>query len=73
MLASISQAMPYVRAGKLRALGVTSARRVAAEPDMPTIAESGLPGYEAVQWHGMLAPAKTPVIIVERLQKEGRA
>lgn len=68
--ASISQAMPYVRAGKLRALGVTSLRRVAAEPDMPTIAEAGLPGYEAVQWHGMLAPAKTPLVIVERLQKE---
>lgn len=49
---------------------VTSARRVAAEPELPTIAESGLPGYEAVQWHGMLASAKTPVIIVERLQKE---
>jgi tripartite-type tricarboxylate transporter receptor subunit TctC len=64
------QAVPYVRAGRLRALGVTSARRVAAAPDIPTIAEAGLPGYESVQWYGLLAPAKTPPEIIEKLHRD---
>ncbi len=68
--ASVSQAMPYVRSGKLHALGVTSSRRLTAEPDMPTIAEAGLPGYEAVAWHGLLVPARTPQHIVDRLNKD---
>jgi len=68
--ASVSQAMPYVRAGRLRALGVTSSRRLASEPDLPTIAEAGLPGYEAVHWHGLLAPAKTPQNIVDKIYKD---
>jgi len=60
----------YVPDGKLRALGVTSARRSAAAPDIPTIAEAGLPGFELVQWYGLLAPAGTPREIVARLHKE---
>lgn len=64
------QAIPYVRSGRLRALGVTSASRVAAARDIPTIAEGGLPGYESVQWYGLLAPARTPPEIIDRLYKE---
>jgi tripartite-type tricarboxylate transporter receptor subunit TctC len=59
-----------VRAGKVRALGVTSARRAAAAPDIPTIAEAGLPGYESMQWYGLLAPAGTPREIIAMLHKE---
>lgn len=68
--ASVSQAMPFVRVGKLRALGVTTSRRLASEPDLPTIAEAGLPGYEAVHWHALLAPAKTPQNIIEKIYKD---
>ena len=64
------QAIPQVRAGRLRALGVTSANRTAAAPDVPTIAESGLPGFESVQWYGLLVPARTGQEIVDRLHKE---
>ncbi len=70
---SISSSIPHVRAGKMRALGVTSAGRVAAAPDLPTIAEAGLPGYESVQWSGLLAPAGTPRDIIARLHKEAVA
>jgi tripartite-type tricarboxylate transporter receptor subunit TctC len=63
----------YVPDGKLRALGVTSARRSAAAPDIPTIAEAGLPGFELVQWYGLLAPAGTPREIIERLHNEAVA
>jgi len=66
-------AMPQVRAGKLRALGSGGLKRSAAVPDLPTIAESGLPGYEAVVWYGFGAPAKTPRAIVARLEFELRA
>ncbi len=62
--------VPHVRSGKLRALGVTSATRAAALPDIPTIAEGGLPGYEVVQWNGLLAPAGTPREIIARLHTE---
>lgn len=57
----------HVKAGKLRAIGVTSAKRVASLPDIPTMAESGLPGYEMGAWHAMIAPAGTPNAIVHRL------
>jgi tripartite-type tricarboxylate transporter receptor subunit TctC len=67
--ASIS-AMPLVNAGRLRALAVTSAKRAKALPDLPTIAESGVPGYDMVGWFGMFAPAGTPKPIVERLSAE---
>jgi tripartite-type tricarboxylate transporter receptor subunit TctC len=67
---SMSTVMPQVRAGKLRALGVASVRRVAAAPELPTIAEAGVPGYESVQWSGLLAPAGTSPDIIARLHKE---
>src|SRR5204863_9902188 len=51
---------PHIAAGKLRALAVTSRERLAAFPELPTVAESGLPGYESAQWYGLLAPAGTP-------------
>ena len=69
-VASMLGTMPHVRSGKLRALGVTSAKRVANAPDIPTIAEEGVPGYESLQWYGLLAPAGTPREIVARLNRE---
>jgi tripartite-type tricarboxylate transporter receptor subunit TctC len=62
--------MPYVQSGRLRALGVTSAKRVSATPQLPTIAEAGLPGYEYVVWYGVLGPAGMPADIVGRLNSE---
>jgi tripartite-type tricarboxylate transporter receptor subunit TctC len=70
MAATMLTGIPHVRSGRLRALGVTSARRTAVAPDVPTIAESGVPGYEAVQWYGVLAPAQTPKEIVTRLHRD---
>ncbi len=62
--------LPFVKSGKLRALGVTSAKRSKAAPDVPTIAESGVPGFEVQNWQGIVVPAKTPRAIVERLNRE---
>ena len=62
--------LPHVRGGKLRALGITSAKRSAVAPDWPTIAEAGLPGYEASIWYGFLAPAKTPTAAITKLNRE---
>ncbi len=60
-------AIPHVRAGKLRALGVTNGKRAAIAPDIPTIAEAGVPAYQADAWYGLLAPADTPTEVVSRL------
>lgn len=65
-----SSVVPHVKAGKLRALGVTSAKRSSALPDVPTIAEAGLPGYEATAWFGILAPAGTPKPVITKLNAE---
>lgn len=62
--------LPLAEGGQLRALGVASRERVGFAPDLPTLAESGLPGFEAVQWYGMVAPARTPAPIVDRLNRE---
>lgn len=70
MAATILTGMPQIRAGRLRPLGITSAARSPIVPDIPTVAEAGLTGYESVQWYGMLAPAKTPRDIVNRLHTE---
>ncbi|MEO8442103.1 MAG: tripartite tricarboxylate transporter substrate binding protein [Betaproteobacteria bacterium] len=63
-------ATPQVKAGRVRALAITSAKRSALEPDLPTVAESGFPGFEAIGWFGWVAPARTPVDIVTRLNRE---
>jgi tripartite-type tricarboxylate transporter receptor subunit TctC len=70
MAANMPQMLPLARSGRVRALGVTTAQRAAAAPDIPTIAESGLAGFESVQWYGLFAPANTPREIIERLNKE---
>lgn len=67
---SMSLLIPHLRAGRLRALGVTSTTRSPVLPDVPTIAEAGLPGYESIQWAGLLAPAGTPRAIIEKLHQE---
>jgi tripartite-type tricarboxylate transporter receptor subunit TctC len=69
-LATISTALPYVKSGELRALAVTTAKRWPAVPDLPTLAEGGLPDYEYSSWVGLLAPAKTPPAVVQRLWTE---
>jgi tripartite-type tricarboxylate transporter receptor subunit TctC len=62
--------LPHVRAGRLRALAVGSAQRIAALPEVPTVAESGVAGFEADQWYGLVAPAATPAAVVGRLNAE---
>ncbi|MGH8697447.1 MAG: Bug family tripartite tricarboxylate transporter substrate binding protein [Burkholderiales bacterium] len=61
---------PHIRAGKIRAIATTGARRSAYLPDVPTVAESGYPGYEATNWYAFLAPAGTPKPVLERLHRE---
>ena len=70
MFAAIPSAQPHVKAGKLRALGVASLQRSSAMPDVPTVAEQNLPGFEAVSWYSILAPAGTPREIIERINGE---
>jgi tripartite-type tricarboxylate transporter receptor subunit TctC len=67
---TIPPTLTHIRAGKLRALAVTGAQRNAALPDVPTIAESGLPGYECTLWQAIVAPAATPAAIIARLNRE---
>jgi len=68
--AVISTGVPHVQSGKVRGIAVTSTRRADAVPDVPTIAEAGIKGYAAVNWYGLLAPAKTPPQVIERLNRE---
>lgn len=72
MFANALPALPHIKTGRLRALAVTSSSRAEAFPDIPTIAESGVPAFHAVQWYGVIAPAGTPHAIVERLNREVR-
>jgi tripartite-type tricarboxylate transporter receptor subunit TctC len=67
LAANILTLLPHAKSGRVRAYGVTSLERSKAAPDIPTIAEAGLPGYEAVQWYGLVAPAGTPREIVMKL------
>jgi len=69
MFSSLVQAVPHIKTGKLRALGVGGKERIPALPDVPTVAESGVPGYEALNWWGLLAPAGTPPDIIAHLHK----
>ncbi len=70
MIAPALLVLPHVKTGKLRALAITSAQRAAALMDLPTMGESGLPGYEASQWYGVMVPVGTPAGIVTRLNSE---
>jgi tripartite-type tricarboxylate transporter receptor subunit TctC len=68
--ANLLTATPHIRSGKLRTLGVGGTKRLSTLPDVPTIAEAGVPGYEAINWWGILAPAGTPAAIVAQLHTE---
>ncbi len=65
--ATAPSAVPHVQAGRLRALGVSSATRIPALPDVPTIAEAGVPGYEAIGWNGLVGPSGMPQAVVDQL------
>jgi tripartite-type tricarboxylate transporter receptor subunit TctC len=67
MFANVGPLLPHIKSARLRPLGVTSRKRVASVNDVPTIAESGYPGYEAVNWYGLMAPAAVPEDVVARL------
>jgi tripartite-type tricarboxylate transporter receptor subunit TctC len=66
LIGAISTSLPHMRAGKIRGIAVTGLQRSSAVADVPTIAESGFPGFEVVQWFGLLAPARTPPDILQR-------
>ena len=70
MSSTMPPVLPHIRSGKVRALAVTSVKRSVAVPDVPTVAESGVPGYEAIAWQGLLAPAGTPRPVVNRINAE---
>jgi len=70
MFATTPGTLPHVRTGKLRALGVSGSKRSVAAPEVPTIAEGGVPGFEVLNWYGIVAPGKTPAAIVQRLNGE---
>jgi tripartite-type tricarboxylate transporter receptor subunit TctC len=70
MFAPAETVMPHVQSGRLRALAVTSARRFAALPELPTVAEGGVAGYEAVGWFGLFAPVATPRDLVARISAD---
>ena len=67
MFATSASVLPYVKAGRLRALAVTTAQRSPSVPDLPTVAEAGLAGFEATTWHGVVVPAATPPLLIERM------
>ena len=70
VMPSLIQVVPHIKSGRLRVLGTSGTRRGAVLPDVPTISESGVPGYEAHNWWGLLAPAGTPALVVEKLHKD---
>ncbi len=70
VLGAVPTTLPHVKAGRLRALAVTTAKRIPAAPELPTVAESGYPGYEVTNWHGLVAPKGVPREIVEKLNRE---
>jgi tripartite-type tricarboxylate transporter receptor subunit TctC len=72
MIGAAISSLPLVKAGRLRAIAITTARRSRALPDLPTVAESGVPGYEVVGWFAMFAPAGTPMALVEKLSAEAK-
>ena len=70
MMTGAPAVMSHVKAGKMRALAISSAQRIESLPDLPTIAEAGVPGFEAIQWYGVVAPAGTPEAVIARLNAE---
>jgi len=72
IIGSPISALPLIKAGRMRGIAVTSAVRSKAMPELPTVAESGLPGYNVVAWFGMLAPAGTPAVVISRLHSEAK-
>jgi tripartite-type tricarboxylate transporter receptor subunit TctC len=70
MFATSASVIPYMKAGRLRALAVTTAQRSPSVPELPTMSEAGLPGFEATTWHGVVVPAATPSPIVLRLNQD---
>jgi tripartite-type tricarboxylate transporter receptor subunit TctC len=66
---SISTSLQHVKSGRLRALAVTTTKRVSAAPDIPTVAEAGVPGYEVVLWHGLVAPKGVPKAVIDKLNQ----
>lgn len=69
LFSTMPSVVPHVKSGKLRALGVSSAKRTAVVPDVPTIAEAGVPGFEVLNWQGIVVPKKTPEAIVQKLNR----
>lgn len=69
-IGALASVVPYIKAGRLKAIAVTGSRRSAVLPDVPTVAESGVPGYDVASWYGLLAPAGTPEGVVEKIQRE---
>ena len=70
MADSVTSALPHIKSGKIRAIAVTTAQRVSQLPDVPTIAESGYPGFEGAGWTGIVLPAHTPRELVERISAD---
>ena len=70
MFGSMASTLPFVKSGRLKALAVTTLKRSAAAPELPTVAESGFPGFEITTWYGYLAPARTPASAIQRLNAE---
>jgi tripartite-type tricarboxylate transporter receptor subunit TctC len=70
LFSSTATALPHVKSGRLKAIGVTTARRIPALPEVPTVSESGLPGYEVVLWHGLIGPKGLPKAAVDRINAE---
>ena len=70
MFATSASVIPFIKAGKLRALAVTTAARSASVPELPTVSEAGVPGFEAITWHGVVVPAATPAPLIERLNRD---
>ena len=69
-ISSTASTVEYIKAGRLRALASTGAKRGTALPELPTVAESGYPGFEAIQWYGLVVPGATPTSIVARIHKD---
>ncbi len=69
MIATMPGALPHVKSGRLRAIGISTLKRSPALPDVPTVAESGVPGYEYVAWFGLFAPAATPAAVIARINE----